>query len=97
MESTIKTMGKTQYVNTTMENWSCSVYMEFKTKPKIVNVFSKIWNTKPEDLLVSFDGASFHMPPEITKKVGLEEKHGYIPTRVILEIIWNVYKVSNSK
>ena len=39
-----------------------------RQNPKIVNVFSKLWNTKPEDLLVSFDGASFHMPPEITKK-----------------------------
>jgi hypothetical protein len=39
-----------------------------RQNPKIVNIFSKIWNTKPEDLLVSFDGASIHMPPEITKK-----------------------------
>lgn len=33
---------------------------------KIINVFSKIHKTEPEDLLVSFDGASFHFPPEIT-------------------------------
>lgn len=36
--------------------------------PKVLEVFSKIWNTSPEDLLVSFDGASIHMPPEITGK-----------------------------
>ena len=27
---------------------------------------SHFWNVKPEDLLVSFDGASVHMPPEVT-------------------------------
>lgn len=33
---------------------------------KIIEVFAKIYNTTPENLLVSFDGASFHFPPEIT-------------------------------
>ena len=34
----------------------------------VINVFSKIWNVKPEDLLTSFDGMSIHLPPEITNK-----------------------------
>ncbi len=38
-----------------------------RQNPKIYEVFSEIWNVEPEDLLVSFDGASFHIPPETTK------------------------------
>ncbi len=35
---------------------------------KIVEIFAYFWNCKVEDLLVSFDGLSFNLPPEITKK-----------------------------
>lgn len=35
-----------------------------RQNPKIVEIFAKLWKT--DDLVVSFDGASFHMPPEIT-------------------------------
>ena len=35
---------------------------------KVVDIFSKLWSCEPEDLLVSFDGASFGVPPEITKR-----------------------------
>lgn len=38
-----------------------------RQNPKCVEIFAKLWNCEKEDLLVSFDGASFHMPPEITK------------------------------
>ena len=31
-----------------------------------VNVFSQLWKCPPEDLICSFDGASFHMPHEVT-------------------------------
>ena len=37
-----------------------------RENPKILKVFSKIW--KNEDLLVSFDGASFHLPHEVTNR-----------------------------
>jgi len=37
-----------------------------RQNPKVVDVFAKIWNVKLEDLLVSFDGASIQLPPEIT-------------------------------
>lgn len=47
-------IGHAQFIWNLRENLKC------------VDVFSKIWNTKAEDLLVSFDGASFHMPSEIT-------------------------------
>ena len=38
-----------------------------RQNPKIVNVFSKIHNVKPTDLVSSFDGASIQFPPEITE------------------------------
>ena len=37
-----------------------------RQNPKIIKIFSKIWNVKPEELLVSFDGMSLHLPPETT-------------------------------
>ena len=37
---------------------------DLRQNPKIIKVFEKIHKTN--DLLVSFDGASFHFPPEIT-------------------------------
>lgn len=39
-----------------------------RQNPKIAEIFAKIWYCTPEELLVSFDGASFHFPPEITKR-----------------------------
>jgi hypothetical protein len=36
---------------------------DVRQNPKIVEIFQTLWE---EDLLVSFDGASFHLPPEIT-------------------------------
>ncbi len=35
---------------------------------KIVDIFSHFWNCENNDLLVSFDGASFHVPPEFTSR-----------------------------
>ncbi len=52
-----------------IQNWSighAQFIWKLRTNPKIMKVFSKLWSCDPEDLLVSFDGASFHFPPEIT-------------------------------
>lgn len=38
-----------------------------RQNPKCIEPFAKLWNCELEDLLVSFDAVSFHMPPEITK------------------------------
>jgi hypothetical protein len=35
---------------------------------KIVEIFAYFWNCDINDLLVSFDGLSFNLPPEITKR-----------------------------
>lgn len=37
-----------------------------RENPRVVEVFSKLWNVPMTELLTSFDGASFHMPPETT-------------------------------
>lgn len=39
---------------------------ELRQNPKVLDLFSHLWNVKPEELLVSFDGLSVHMPPETT-------------------------------
>lgn len=41
---------------------------DIRQNPRVVNIFSELWNVKEEDLLVSFDGASFHFPPEETNR-----------------------------
>ena len=38
-----------------------------RQNPKCIEPFTQLWNCEPQDLLVSFDAASFHMPPETTK------------------------------
>jgi ectoine hydroxylase-related dioxygenase (phytanoyl-CoA dioxygenase family) len=43
---------------------------------KCIEPFANLWGCAPEDLLVSFDGASFHMPPEITN-IGWHRKTWY--------------------
>jgi len=35
---------------------------------KIVDIFSYFWKCNADELLVSFDALSFHLPPEITKR-----------------------------
>lgn len=37
-----------------------------RQNPKIVDIFAKIYGVTSEELLTSFDGASFHIPPERT-------------------------------
>lgn len=39
-----------------------------RQNPKIVDIFAYFWKCLPEELLVSFDGLSFHLPPEITNR-----------------------------
>lgn len=41
---------------------------DVRQNPNVVKVFSELWSVKEEDLLVSFDGASFHFPPEETNR-----------------------------
>ncbi len=41
---------------------------ELRQNNKVCEVYEKIWNTPRNDLLVSFDGLSVHLPPEKTNK-----------------------------
>lgn len=41
---------------------------DLRQHPKIYQVFEKIWNVPVNDLLVSFDGFSIHLPPEKTNR-----------------------------
>ena len=52
-----------------IQHWSighAQFIWNVRTNPKVLQVFAKLWSCKQEDLLVSFDGASFHFPPEVT-------------------------------
>jgi ectoine hydroxylase-related dioxygenase (phytanoyl-CoA dioxygenase family) len=59
-----------------------------RQNPKIVNVFSKIYNVEPTELVSSFDGASIQFPPEITgfgwredSKPWFHVDHSYIDSK----------------
>jgi len=43
-------------------------YWDLRQNPVIVNIFANLWDVKPEELLVSFDGLSLHLPPEKTDR-----------------------------
>jgi len=54
-----------------LKNWNIGhahISWKIRQNPKILEIFSILWNVKPEELLVSFDSLSFHIPPEITKR-----------------------------
>jgi hypothetical protein len=60
-----------QIINFIIKFWCighCQMAWNVRQNPKIVNIFAKFWNVKPEELLVSFDSSAIHMPPEITGK-----------------------------
>lgn len=52
---------------------------DLRQNEKIVEIFAGIWECKKEDLLVSFDGLSFHMPPETTRR-GWNRNHSWLHT-----------------
>jgi hypothetical protein len=41
---------------------------DVRQNPKVVKVFSDIWKVEPTELVSSFDGMSFNIPPEDTNK-----------------------------
>ena len=52
-----------------IQQWSvghAQFIWDLRQNPKIAQIFSQIWNVPEENLITSFDGASFHMPPETT-------------------------------
>lgn len=54
-----------------IQHWNighAQVSWDLRQNEKIVDIFSHFWNCKQNDLLVSFDGLSFNLPPEITKR-----------------------------
>lgn len=54
-----------------IQHWSvghCQASWTLRQNPRIVNIWSNLWQKQPEDLLVSFDGLSFAPPHEVTKR-----------------------------
>ena len=52
---------------------------DMRQHKKILPIFASLWNCKQEDLLVSFDGMSFNLPPEITNR-GWNQEHTWFHT-----------------
>ena len=53
-----------------IQNWSighAQYLWDLRQNPKIAEIYAKLWNCDKNNLLVSFDAASYHMPPEKTK------------------------------
>lgn len=55
----------------------CQAVWDLRQNPKIVGIFAKLWKCLPEELLVSFDGISFGVPPEITNRGWDRGKHWF--------------------
>ena len=43
-------------------------YWNIRQNPKVINTFAKLWEVEQDELLTSFDGLSFHLPHEVTKR-----------------------------
>ena len=53
------------------QHWNigqAQVSWNVRQNAKIVDIFSHFWKCKNEELLVSFDGLSFNIPPEVTNR-----------------------------
>ncbi len=50
---------------------------DLRQNPKVVDVFAQIWNVNRDELLVSFDASSFHLPPEDTNRGYLKSLNDY--------------------
>lgn len=57
----------------------CQAVWNLRQNAKMLDIFATLWKTKPEDLLVSFDGLSFNMPPETTNR-GWNRQHTWYHT-----------------
>jgi ectoine hydroxylase-related dioxygenase (phytanoyl-CoA dioxygenase family) len=54
-----------------IQHWSLGHSLpvwDVRQNERVAEVFAKLWKVSKEDLVVSFDGLSMHLPPEQTKK-----------------------------
>ena len=59
-----------------LQHWGvgqAQVLWDLRRNLKLVDLFATFWNVSREELLVSFDGASFAFPHEITKQGEFED------------------------
>jgi hypothetical protein len=62
-----KQQAKSGLLSWTPNAWNDYLFWQ-KENPKVVDVFAQIWNVNRDELLVSFDASSFHLPPEDTNR-----------------------------
>ena len=54
-----------------VQHWGvghAQVSWDLRQNEKIIEIFAHFWKCAPKDLLVSFDGLSFNLPPEVTQR-----------------------------
>lgn len=54
-----------------VQHWGvghAQVSWDLRQNEKIIEIFAHFWSCAPKELLVSFDGLSFNLPPEVTKR-----------------------------
>lgn len=54
-----------------IQHWNIGhsqVCWDVRQNPKVLEIFSHLWDCKEEELLVSFDALSFNVPPEVTNR-----------------------------
>ena len=54
-----------------VQHWGvghAQVSWDLRQNEKIIDIFAHFWKCAPSELLVSFDGLSFNLPPEVTKR-----------------------------
>lgn len=75
-----------------IQNWSfghAQYLWNLRQNPKIASIFAGLWNVRPQDLLVSFDGASIHFPPEVTKRGWIERTRNGVELHVDQSLLNN--------
>lgn len=53
---------------------------DVRQNTRVASVFSKIWDTREEDLITSFDGISIYMPPEMMNSSGFFKNNLWLHT-----------------
>ena len=63
-----------------LQHWSighAQYVWDIRSNVNVAGIFASIWSCNVNDLLVSFDGVSYHMPPEITNLGWHKNVHWY--------------------
>ena len=58
----------------------CQAAWDVRQNPKVIDVYAQMYNCSPNELLASFDGMSFCLPPEVTNRGWARDNHSWYHT-----------------